>query len=213
MPVHPFNTHPYKMCVSVCSRHHPLWVSHAQFAMLPTPGAPKHPCSSIFVPRQVVKFLAENRALLGTLASLPMASFVKATQPVIKTTIGASVGEALRTLVGAKITGLPVVDDDDHIIANLSVSDVRYLAKLKQEDVDRVLSTNIVVFLTEAKGVAPGTAVSLSPAIVHASDTFGSAVELLAASGLHRLYVVDDVNTPVGVVSLTDIIHTIVSAL
>ena len=54
---------------------------------------------------------------------------------------------------------------------------------------------------------------SLMPAVLHASDTLGTATQLLASSGLHRLYIVDDTNTPVGVLTLTDVVKAVADAL
>lgn len=160
----------------------------------------------------VVKFIAENRALLGSLAALPMSTFVRPTHPVIKLPMTATVSEALKLLLACKITGVPVIDSSDRIIANVSVSDVRSLAKVGVSDIDRVLSIPIIEFLAEAKSKAVGTTASsssLAPVVLHANDSFGAAIDLLAATGLHRVYVVDEAGCAIGVFTLTDAIKTL----
>lgn len=45
---------------------------------------------------------------------------------------------------------------------------------------------------------------------VGASDTVDTAVELLVASKLHRVYVLDDAERPISVVSITDVLRLLV---
>jgi CBS domain-containing protein len=48
----------------------------------------------------------------------------------------------------------------------------------------------------------------MSPLVLHPEDSFATAVELLSAAGVHRLYVVDG-RKPVGVVALADVLRVI----
>lgn len=167
---------------------------------------------------QIVKYLFEHRAALGTLAFAPVSTLLRptASTSIISVGIAATVGDALRALVSNKITGLPVLDDTGRIIANVSVSDVRGLAHAlsKPEEIEKILSTNIIEFLADSRGKAGRAAPpSLTPAVLRPGDSFGAAVELLATSSLHRLYVVDSDNMPVGVITLTDIVKTVASTL
>jgi CBS domain-containing protein len=131
---------------------------------------------------------------------------------VIKLPMTATVTEALKLMLSCKITGVPVIDGSDRIIANVSVTDVRYLAKVKDDDVDRVLALPIMDFLIEVKTKLAGSVVappSLTPIVLHPGDSFATAIDLLTASGLHRLYIVDEANSPIGVFTLTDAIKTL----
>ncbi len=49
---------------------------------------------------------------------------------------------------------------------------------------------------------------SMSPLVLHPEDSFATAVELLAAAAVHRVYVVDG-RKPVGVVALADVLRVI----
>ena len=105
------------------------------------------------------------------------------------------------------------MDGDDRIVANVSVSDVRYLGTLPDADIDRVLALPVLAFLAEVKSTTAPASTSLAPAVLHPTDSFGAAVDLLATSGLHRVYVVDGDNRPVGVFTLTDVIRVVSAAL
>ena len=50
-----------------------------------------------------------------------------------------------------------------------------------------------------------------NPAICcHSSDTLGAVIDKLAATRIHRVYLVDKTDKPIGVVSLGDIISVFV---
>ena len=154
----------------------------------------------------VVRFLAERRDLFGQLAEIKMRRFVLAgtAKPLITVANTSNVRDALRVLLAHRISGAPVIDSDGNIVANLSVTDVRCLAKAKDDVFERALSQNVLDFLREMRS---GTR-SLFPLVLHPDDSFATAVQLLAAASVHRVYIVEG-RKPVGVVALADVLRVI----
>ena len=60
-----------------------------------------------------------------------------------------------------------------------------------------------------ARGASPATS-PLSPIVVQEGDSVGMAIQLLAESHLHHMYIVDGFKRPLATLSLTDVIKTLV---
>ncbi len=153
----------------------------------------------------VVRFLLEHRDLFGPLAALPMSHFVRADKPIVCIVRTLTVREAMRVLLGSRITGAPIVDADGVIIANISTSDIRCLAKLKDDRFDHALALPVLDFLREMRSATR----SMSPLVLHSEDSLSAAVELLTTAAVHRVYIVDSGRRPVGVVALADVLAVV----
>jgi len=107
-------------------------------------------------------------------------------------------GDTLEILAECKISGLALVDNEGKLVANFSASDLRGLPRA----VFSWLSKPTIDFLQHfGRGV--------KPPIAESSDTtFRNIAEKLAhlsKERIHRVYLIDKDEHPVGVVSLSDI--------
>jgi len=102
-----------------------------------------------------------------------------------------------------KISGIGMVNAAGELKGVLSVTDLRsigYDDKLFQR-----LYMPVGEFLElalESNPKKPKTPIVISP-----QDTLAQVLDVLAKTGLHRLYIVDEARKPIGIVSLTDIIR------
>ena len=108
------------------------------------------------------------------------------------------------------------MDETGAIVANFSASDVRLLANVtNQADADAALALPVLTFLRERapKDLHSSGPSALSPVVVQESDSVTMAIQLLAESRLHHIYIVDAARRPVSVLSLTDVIRAVVMFL
>jgi len=144
----------------------------------------------------VVKFVASHSAHIGhrTLDSLSLSHkklyLLKSSQAAI---------EGYKILNEKQVEAIPIVDDDGKIVGNLSASDLRGLS----HDLFTKIHLPVMEFISKQKEVA----------ICKANWTLKSVVEKMAETSVHRLWIVDDKNKPVGVVSLTDCMKGFLLAL
>jgi len=145
----------------------------------------------------VVKFVASHSAYLGhrTLDSLSLSHkklyLLKSSQTAI---------EGYNILNEKQVEAIPIVDDEDQkIVGNLSASDLRGLS----HDLFAKIHQPVMEFISKQKEVS----------ICKANWTLKSVVEKMAETSVHRLWIVDDKNRPVGVVSLTDCMKGFLLAL
>jgi CBS domain-containing protein len=129
-----------------------------------------------------------------------------ATKPVVKVLDTDSTLDAFRTMNTRHISGLAIVNSSGVIVGNTSASDLKlFIAKPSF----RLLRMAVFQYLNIIRrSVIKEGAPVVS---VHASDTLGKAIAKLSATAMHRIFVVDEHNKPIGVVSLSDILHQAVT--
>ena len=141
---------------------------------------------------------------LAHVAELPMKTFMAADQAVVTCPASGTLLDALDSMMSNKRHGLPVVDGDGRIVANVSATDIRYLGSVSHDAVHAAVSKNVMDYLREERRHA-----SLVPITVRAGDAYATALMFLVNTGLHRLYIVDDDNRPIGVFTLSDALRVV----
>jgi CBS domain-containing protein len=105
-----------------------------------------------------------------------------------------------------KISGLAVVDDHGKIVGNISASDLKFMEFTKPElFFDQLLLPIKEFFKSKEDSLFKNR--SLSPVIVKEEDTLEIVISKCLQERVHRVYVVDEAQKPLRVVSLTDVIE------
>lgn len=123
----------------------------------------------------------------------------------------ADLHEAARLLSENRISGMPVVDDNNRVIGVISEADVLTLAGLKKEHTFRDILRNI---LGEPVPVRSGGSkvedvMSFPPITSKADDEVKDVAKILEERRIKRLPVVDDDGRLLGIVSRADIVRAI----
>jgi len=114
-------------------------------------------------------------------------SFVNKTQ---------TVGDTIAQLDAYQVSGLPVTDDAGHLIGNFSISN---LLSIWADNANEAISLTVEAFLTK---YSPE---SLHPKTARRDEKLVDVVSRLVEQQIHRAWIVDKDNKPVGVISMTDI--------
>lgn len=116
--------------------------------------------------------------------------------------------EAFTIIDKKRLSGIAVVDGDGKLIGNTSARDVKFAAMDSGCQVS--LNLDILSYLAAVRqAVAENERVLACK--VRPKDTMEHVIKLLAKTGYHRVFVVDDNNIPIGVISFADIINYILS--
>eukprot|EP01126_Amoeba_proteus_P012416 TRINITY_DN1510_c0_g1_i5.p1 TRINITY_DN1510_c0_g1~~TRINITY_DN1510_c0_g1_i5.p1 ORF type:complete len:342 (+),score=40.21 TRINITY_DN1510_c0_g1_i5:62-1087(+) len=108
--------------------------------------------------------------------------------------------DAFREILKNKVTALGIVDESGVLVGNLSVRDIRQVLCAHP---GMELNSSLADFITHIRAeylTTPKKIITCSP-----KDTLRKTIITLDENHIHRLYIVDDQDKPVGVVSLTDI--------
>eukprot|EP00906_Rhabdomonas_costata_P000639 RCo000820 len=159
--------------------------------------------AALFTQSDAVQLLARNTALLGDSAKKTLSELNLTSKAVVSVPRQTSTLEALRKMIEHGVTSVAVLSDDGRITDVLSSSDLRGLQDLSEEH----LTLSIPDF-KQRPGSAPKP---LSVVMCHPDDTLESAVCTVASNRLHRIYICTrDTLSPVGVITLTDILTILV---
>eukprot|EP00298_Acanthocystis_sp_HF-20_P010647 c18970_g1_i1.p1 GENE.c18970_g1_i1~~c18970_g1_i1.p1 ORF type:complete len:352 (+),score=178.75 c18970_g1_i1:49-1104(+) len=147
---------------------------------------------------------AQNKSFNETLAELGLAKLkdvarVHTEQPLLS---------AFLLIIEHHVTAVPVVDNFGHIIGNISASDVHSLVSEPHLFVQTTRSYMTVGAFLEWRSQRENNV--KAPITFKPESTLQSVMDCMVTQKIHRVYVVDDLNRPIGVVSLTDVIDVMV---
>jgi len=128
--------------------------------------------------------------------------------------------KAFRSMVGRKVTCLAVVNEEDKLVGNLSVTDFKLAGYRSQywnylgypvADYLKELSSKSAVHLRSSPfyswGRNPKTDSPVQLVIsVRPEDSLGMVIKYITFFRVHRVYIVDDEHRPLGVITLTDLL-------
>jgi len=115
----------------------------------------------------------------------------------VMVSIDSPVSDALDILYTNRVSGIALVDYEGKLSGNLSASDLRGILP----DAFDFFTGSTLQFLCKATSSAPH-----APLTCKESTTFSQLLKLITSSRIHRVYVVDDNDRPLGVISLSDIL-------
>jgi CBS domain-containing protein len=119
------------------------------------------------------------------------------TRDPIVTTIDVAVGDVADLMDFYRVSGVPVVDWDGSLLGVIS-------------QMDLVQARSSEALWRAWDSLTVGDLMTRPAATIHASAPIEDAVELMKRLRIHRLVVVaGDGETPIGVLSVTDVVHAI----
>jgi len=166
---------------------------------------------TIITQSQLVQILAKNLDIIGEKKNKPVMLMESYFEEVFAIQEDAIAMDAFRMMIDKNVSGLAVVDKEGKLIAAISMRDIKamsvdgrlfwrlfqtvhnFLLKVRKEN-------------TETKGERPRTIVTTK-----GEETLEIVVNKLFEHKIHRIFVVDDHKKPIGVISLKDVLHEIIS--
>lgn len=182
-------------------------------------------CVRIFSQSGLLKFLAENLLANKTTTLQPVDAYFEQTliqadfpykKDVVTLKDTATAREVFETMDAKGLSGIAIVDENDgSLIGNTSASDIKLavsfddgtvMKKLDSTTDTSILNGNIISYLSLMRQASPTHETRHPSSRVRETSTLGHTIRLLAATGYHRVFVVDQKNVPVGVMSVSDIV-------
>lgn len=160
-------------------------------------------CRGIVSQSALVKFLSTHVAKDGALEETLEQAGLAYTKDVISILDEASATDAFRLLDSHRLSGIAVIDEDGKLVGNTSARDIK-LAALDEGRTS--IDTDILSYLANVRQATPTKKERYPSCHVHEDSTVGHVVNLLAKTGYHRVFVVNEKIEPVGVISVADIL-------
>eukprot|EP00732_Lithocolla_globosa_P005482 Lithocolla_globosa_v1_NODE_5694_length_1200_cov_10.590393.p1 type:complete len:333 gc:universal NODE_5694_length_1200_cov_10.590393:57-1055(+) len=157
----------------------------------------------------VIRYIYSHKDKLGSALNTPLqdvfkgVDWVKNKSQVVSVHMNDLMLEACSLMNKHTISGLAVLDDEQKLIGTLSIRDLSALMNEDKLDLSR-LRWHVHHFLNYVRQLSID---ERFPAIsVKKTDTFGTLIGKVASTGVHRLFIVDEHNSPVGVFSTSDVL-------
>jgi CBS-domain-containing membrane protein len=133
------------------------------------------------------------------------------TTTVVTVKRDADLHEAARLLSENRISGMPVVDDDKHVIGVVSEADILILAGMKKEHTFRDVLRNVLGEPVPARagGSRVQDVMSFPALTITADEDIRKAAVILDERRIKRLPVVDAQRKLIGIISRADIVRAI----
>lgn len=178
-----------------------------------------HTIVGILSQRRLVDYIWQNGRLFKSLEQLfqtPLKNLLKIGTEVITINGEDLVINALIKMHSEGVSSLAVVDNQQILIGNISIVDVRLLTKSSQSPLLQATCKHFLYVILSKRGLIDGKD---SYPVFHVTpeSTLGRTIAKLVATRSHRLWIIKDGSSPaitaaaggplIGVVSLTDILH------
>lgn len=135
------------------------------------------------------------------------------TDDVVRAEYGTPFKEVARMLANHRISGLPVVDEDEHVIGVISETDLMTRQALAPGPGDPGRHFRALLTMTarrqavKARACTAGQLMTEPPVTVHADDSIAEAARTMAERQVERLPVIDEEDRLVGIVTRRDLLR------
>ncbi|KAL7463597.1 hypothetical protein ACHAXS_003956 [Conticribra weissflogii] len=165
-------------------------------------------CTGIISQSGLVAFIS-SKCPTGSLSEKMADTGITYKKDVVKIVDDASAADAFELLDRKRLSGIAVVDEDGKLIGNTSARDIKNAVM----DAGRTgMDTDILSYLAQVRQSQVVKNDRYPTCHVHEDATVGHVVHLLAKTGYHRVFVVDEETKPIGVVSFADIIKWMIES-
>jgi len=153
---------------------------------------------------EVLRFIATNLDEFGPLLDKTLMEAGIGTMFVKKTPQTSTAIEAFRTMIANKVSAVPIVDPNDHIVGVVSVRDIRTLVGQKY---NTNLNQPLLKFIEEIRkdNAAPPRAI-----VGSLTDKVRDVITRIHSNRIHRIFLLDVNDRVSGVVSIVDILKFII---
>jgi len=166
---------------------------------------------TILTQSRVIKYIHQHMNMFEDIAGRTLESLRMIHEGVISIPHRSLTIEAFKAIHDKKVSAVAVVDNDGKLVGNVSASD------LKVVGYDGALLSRLFYPISQFLKILPHEhkeALKIEgPVCVKPSATFREVIDKLVNIRIHRLYVVDDNQIPIGVVSQLEVLGALLSVM
>jgi len=165
------------------------------------PGTPAHTVSNIIAQSDIVSFIATRGVWLGSKLEQSLSEVGLARRGVATVLEDNNVISTLRYMRDFKVSGVGVVDKFGRLVANFSATDLLGLTA----ETFPLLSLSVKEYLNRVYGFHK------PPVFCRATESVETMLLKMVVHQVHRIYLIDELMIPVGIVSMTDVMQFLLS--
>jgi len=163
--------------------------------------------SAVVTQIDVLRFIASHLGSLGDAGKKTLKDLDVKLDKVISVEIGARSLEAFKLMTKNRITGVAITNQDGTLFSNLSVKDIK---EIKTSEIHTWMSKSVLELIQMIRNKQID--VSFPHFSCHIHSTLAEIITRLSVLRVHRLYITDDNNMPIGILTLGDLFKLIQKA-
>lgn len=163
-------------------------------------------CVNMISRSSLVSFLSEHVSPDELMETMDQAG-LEFRKPVVSVRDSVSAFEAFELIDSKGLYGIAVVDEEGALLGNTSARDIKHAALDKGR---AAMDIDILSYLSGVRREASSKTTRYPTCHVREDSTVGHVLNLLAKTGYHRVFVVDQYLRPIGVVSDSDILGFVI---
>jgi len=165
---------------------------------------------SVLTQSQVVEYIHENINLIGSLKDKKVGTMKNVYKEVKSIDLDTPAIKGFQLMTASGFSGLAVLDGHGRVTDNLSARDLKAI-RFENQLFHRLFFPvkEFLRILDDERNIGEKRPVIRK--IVRESDTLEHVINVLVSYQIHRVYLVDDNDKPLGVVSLKDVLLELIS--
>eukprot|EP01080_Neovahlkampfia_damariscottae_P012638 gene12638-6542_t len=156
---------------------------------------------------QLVEYINENIQKVGTISAKPVKLFKDSMKKVYTIPENKLAMEAFVRMKTHNVTGIAVVNNKHEITGVLTLKDLKIIAN--DDKLFQKLYLNVTNFIKELEKKDKKR--PRSPVVCDGKTTLEEVVKTLCDKHVHRLFITNEENKPIGVVGLKEVLYEIIS--
>jgi len=161
-------------------------------------------CYSILSQSAILAFINQHKKQLEPELSQWLETINLGFKDVITVNTEQTARDAFTSMAEHNISGLGVVDGDGKLVNTTSARDIKHFALADRDDVS--LDVDVLEYLSQIRRRLSPSKTRVAVSSVRKNDSLSRVMGILCSTKYHRLFMVDHLGKPIGVVSITDIL-------
>jgi len=161
----------------------------------------------------IITFLSKNISKLGNAIHQPIDQVIpidweSSKQNLISISANDTVAHAFKLMQTTNVSGLAVLDEHASLLGTIGIRDLKFMVIKDSLDLSHLKSTvrEYMNYVRQQMDMERHPAISIRKV-----DTFGTLIAKIASTAVHRIFIIDDHNIPIGVVGSLEVLKAIVS--
>jgi CBS domain-containing protein len=168
---------------------------------------------SIVSQTAIITFLSKHAAQLGPIIHAPIdqaipMDWAAAKDKVVSISGTDTLNHAFQLMFTQNVSGLAVLDDKATLMGTISIRDLKYMLVRDKLDVSW-LKASVREYMNHVRAQSD---MERHPAIsLRRTDSFGTLIAKIASTAVHRIFIIDENNAPIGVVGTIDVLRALMA--
>jgi predicted transcriptional regulator len=154
----------------------------------------------------IVAWLAQHQSAISDFSKKKLKEIRMGRKEVVTVTVDTLAIDAFRLMAEKRISGVGVVDHDGTLFTNISMKDIKVIAKDALFTKLYYTTLDFVRYMRSQIIEAKAAVMAVTP-----ESTVWEVLKKFEAWKVHRIYIIDERKSPIGVVSLQDIVAALVN--